>query len=1350
MIPLRIYYFMFFCFLFQKAYSYQVPNNFVKLNTEHGISNSIITALEKDNLGQLWIGTRNGLNKFDGENITVFKANDCKLNTLISNDITTIKKDKKGLLWIGTNIGLNSYNLKTNEFKRYIIKCPKDKLSHLIIKSIFQLKNGNLWIGTSRGLFIYDNNQDTFNPVSIESSDGYDLSSHTITSFFEDKDDVWITTNKGLCKLNKLENKLEYYRETKELNIQDIIFFEPHKLLLATKKNGLKLFNKKLSRLISSDLETKVQSKDIRKLQYDSHHNLWIGTFEGLYVLNQRNELLKLYNQKGRKESLSKNSIKDIYTDKLGEVIVGTYYGGINILNNDSSFNKIYYKKANSFKRLSLCNSMTRDKEGNMFFVSKGIKVFSKEKTFKKELSEKLSVGFQDKQIKKINIVKSQLWITTLKNGIFYFNLDTEKFEQNDILKHYNTNFKGVSVYDIVQFKNYLILGTFGSGLIVYNLKNFKFIKQFKNKFSERKVITHNQIRSLLLDATNNHLWIGTEKGITKFQFTADEKFEKPKISFYLNDNGDVLANKITSFLKTNKGEIIAGSYENGLFLYENNSFQSVYQNKDKFQLTSVYSILGQVKTSIFFTSNIGVTSYDLKTKEIRLHNESKTFKGNDFLMGACSIDDYGDFYFSTVNNVIRFNPNKLEIKDRKTDIILTNFQINQKDSNKNLLGLSTVYLNPDEHFFTIQFACPDFNNLHKNTYAYRLKGLNTEWIYTKQNEASFIPQKAGNYIFQVKLADIPNAQVKSIQVSIKSPWWKTYWAYSLYVLLIIAGIYLYGINYKNNLKLKFKLEKQKLKSQNQEILNKNKIDFFTNISHDLRTPLSLILLPLQQILKDYNGKVETFKKLKVIEGNANQLLKLSNEVLFFRSLEERKRFKIREENLISLVENVYKSFQDFATLKNIDFSFTSSTNCVNVYCNKFSLERVFYNLISNAFKHSPKNGKVKIEIRENKDNIAVKIFNFQKSPLKENEISNIFNNFYTKLDTNNPFQDFDSGFGIGLFIAKKIVDLHKGNIVVNNESFEEIIFKVEIKKGKSHFDEEILFEENKTKSKSDICYQYDVFNEQKLNIKKVDDLKFDKNKRTVLIVEDNTEFRDFLVDNFKNKYNIKIAENGKEGYKKVIECNIDLIISDIKIPLIDGIDLCKKIKHNENTNHIPVILLTSLSSEVDRFNGLLVGADGYFTKPFNISEFNLLASNLISTKVNAITKIKSENHIKTNSDDYVSREDDLINRAHFIVESYIEDYNFNVALFANELGLSRTMLFAKMKEYTNQTPKEFIICKRMKRAAKLIENKDFTIAEIAYKVGYKDCKHFSKVFKQHHELSPSVYRDKFFTECLK
>ncbi len=1350
MIPLRVYYFMFFCFLFQKAYSYQVPNNFVKLNTEHGLSNSIVTAVEQDNLGQLWIGTRCGLNKFDGDDITIFKVESDKESSLISNDITEIKQDRRGYLWIGTNTGLNKYDPKSKSFKKYFLLNSKNNSTPLIIKSVFELKNGDLWLGTSKGVFVYDSHADKFDILKTKSVLKSDLPNTTVSSFFENSKSIWIGTNQGLYKFDKETKELQYFAITKELNIQDIEIHTSSELWLATKRNGLKLFDKEENQLVFSKLASQVKSKDIRKLSYDSDRNLWIGTFDGLYVFNRYNQVQKITQEKGNRESLRKNSIKEIYTGKKGEVVVGTYYGGVNILDNNSSFKKVYYEESGLFKRLTLCNSMVKDEKGNFYFVSKGIKVFDKEKIFNKELSKKLSLDFSSKQIKRIKIFNSKLWISTLKNGFFCFDLNSEKFVKNDLINRINEKLDGTGVYDLVKHNDFLFLGSFGKGLLIYDLNTKKLVKHLVNDVFNDKNITHNQVRNLLLDTTKDNLWIGTEKGITRLHLNSYSNFSNPKVSFYLNANVTELPKKITSIFETNKGEVIAGSYEKGLFVFKNETFNSLPNNQAESKFSTVYSILGQVNNSIFFTSCLGVASYNLKTKRIGYHNEIKTFKGNDFLIGTQLTDSDGCFYFSTVNNVICFNPKKLKKEERNSEIILTNLLINQKDSHKNLSYINKINLNPEEHFFTIQFANPNFNHLQKNTYIYRLKGLNKDWIYTKDNEASFILQEAGNYIFEVKLANIKDSKVKQIPIIFKAPWWKTNWAYGLYLSLIIFGGYIYGINYKNNLKLKFKLAKQEFENQNQETLNKNKIEFFTNISHDLRTPLSLILLPLQQILKDYNGKVETFKKLKVIEGNANQLLKLSNEVLFFRSLEERKRFKIREENLISLVENVYKSFQDFAILKNIDFSFTSSTDCVNVYCNKLSLERVFYNLISNAFKHSPKNGKVKIEVRENKDNIAVKIFNFQKSPLNENEISNIFNNFYTKLDTNNPHQDFNSGFGIGLFIAKKIVDLHKGNIVVNNESFEEIIFEVEIKKGKSHFDEEILFEENKTNSKSDICYQYDVFNEQKLNIKKIDNLKFDKNKRTVLIVEDNTEFRDFLVDNFKNKYNIKIAEDGKEGYKKIIEHHIDLVISDIKIPLMDGIDLCKKIKHNENTNHIPVILLTSLSSDVDRFNGLLVGADGYFTKPFNISEFNLLISNLIKTKVNAISKISNENDIQIESNSYVSKEDDLINKAHFIIEKHIEDYNFNVALFANELGLSRTMLFAKIKEYTNQTPKEFITCKRMKRAAKLIENKDFTIAEVAYKVGYKDCKHFSKVFKQHHELSPSVYREKFFTECLK
>lgn len=1336
---------------------------FKKVSSSDGLSQSSVIAVHQDKLGQMWLGTRDGLNKYDGSKFTVYKNVPGDSSSISNDDILSIEEDKEAFIWIGTYNGLNRYNPRTDDFETYFHSNKKSSLSNNTIWSIEEIDGGEIWLGTTRGLSIYNKSKKNFKNLFHSSGDNTSIPNNHVLSILQtEKGEIYIGTAKGLAKVNKSNNSYSFNTLNDELYIQDLIEDDKGNLWVATKNEGLYWLAKGSDELKPYNASTGSKiNEDIRALTIDKEGRLWLGTYEGLSIITPQGKINKALNNPYKKTSLSRNTIKSLFTDKKGSVWIGTYYGGLNIWDTSNS-NFITFSQDGSKDQLSydVISSVEKDSSGNIYFGTEGggITVFDHQDPRARYITNSNFEWLPSDNIKSLLVTSQQkLWIGTFNQGLAVYDIQTKKIVPDIISNSLGKLLGNIGVYTIQEENDSIFwIGTFGKGVIRYNTYNKSF-ETFTSNPDSGNTLTCNQVRNILLDS-NNTIWVATEKGLNRIE--PKRESSNYTIEHYFFDEKANSGEDILTVYEDKKGRIWIGSKSNGLFLYRNKKLYSKEIIVNSQQLASpIHSILEDENNNLWISTNQGIVKYNPENESADLYNQNEGLISNEFNNNASLKFNSQRFYFGGPSGVSSFNPQEIVINNYSPQVILTDFKIKsgsendiaeQKIPNKSITYKDGVELAYDEANFSITFAIPNYINSTSNQYAYRLLGLEEEWTKTFNNEASYTIQDPGNYIFQVKGANndnVWNSEPTTLQVQVQPAPWRSWWAFLIYGVLIATALYGLIRIMKSKTRLKHELELEQLQRERNKMANKAKLQFFTNISHEFRTPLTLILGPLQQLLLNYKGSNKMYKKLLVVESNATHLLQLINQLMDFRKLENNQ-FKIEaaEGNIVKFTKEIYLSFKEFAKIGDYKYSFHTTDEEILVFYDRRKLERVFYNLISNAFRYTPKGGDIAIRIKKDDEKIQISVEDSGIGIRKEN-LDKVFERFY-EID-NNPKEKepYHQGTGIGLSIAKNIVKLHKGNIGVQSGGENEgSTFIVELPFGNKHFsDSEIIRD---FKFSDDISLYTRQLKRQELIFNKgVEDMVPDNERPSILVVEDNEPLRSFIGNLLKDDYNILEAENGNIAMEKALKYIPDLIISDVIMPEMVGTDLCSQIKKNLKTSHIPVILLTSRSSLIYKFEGLESGADDYISKPFNVKEFVLRVKNLLESTHRLKKKFSNENKLSPSDLTVSSMDEKLLEKALQIVEENIDNEQFNIPAFSSELGVSRTMLFTKIKAWTNFTPNEFITEIRMKRAAQLLEHGKINISQVSYRVGFKNPKYFSKCFQKKYGLTPSQYSDKFYED---
>jgi signal transduction histidine kinase/ligand-binding sensor domain-containing protein/DNA-binding response OmpR family regulator len=1335
------------------------------ISTTDGLSQSSVIAIHQDKFGQMWFGTRDGLNKYDGSKFTIFRNDVTNKNSISNNDILSIEEDNTGKIWVGTYNGLNCYDPVKNTFTRYLHTKTNHSISGNAIWSIREIGN-EMWFGTSKGLTIYNKKSKQFISVFHSDTDNTTVPSNNIITILKSKKgEIWIGTTKGLCQLTSRKNgKLTFknypLNAIDQLNVQAITEDNLGNLWVGTKNKGLLKFDKTSNAFVSflSDEKFREINTDIRSLAIDNHGSLWIGAYDGIYILGKDKSIQKINNSNN---SNGIDKVKSVYMDQKGSVWIGCYYKGVNIWDisnvNFSNYNQNSKKIPMSFDVVS---SIISDKNHNIYFGTEGggITIYNKNSEAVSYINSKSGQNIKN-DIKSMCLSGDVLWIGTYSKGLSAYNVASKRMEDNRIASDLNILLKESGVYSLkTEGNDILWIGTFGKGLIRYNTisKTFEVIG---NDIDKPNYLTNNIVRAILLDPKKG-LWVGTQNGLN---FIPSNNFlpNKYQIKHYFFDSASLSGDDILTLFQDSQKKIWVGTKAKGLHYFDGKKFNKINLKVGNTVITSIHSILEDDDKNLWISTNQGIIKYSTTLKTVVIYDQKDGLASNEFNDNAALKLDSNQFYFGSPSGATYFDAKKISLNPYAPQVLITNLKIkNQTIHANDSIGIleksigytKTITLDYDKANFSIDFAIPNYIRSKNNQYSYRLVGLENNWTTTKSTEAIFAIQNPGTYTFEVRGSNndgVWNKVPTTLTVIVNPAPWRSIWAFLLYGIVI--GLGLYGLIWimKSKARLKQKLELEYLETKRIEENNIAKLDFFTNISHEFRTPLTLILGPLQQILANYNGTNEMYKKLLVIEGSANHLLGLINRLMDFRKLENHQvTLESAEGNIVKFTKEIFLSFIEYAKDGGYNYTFESSEEEIPVYFDRYKLERVFYNLISNAFRYTPKGGNIHLKISHDTENLFIAIEDSGVGIAPEH-IDKIFDLFFEVPMHNNVQKNYNKGTGIGLSIVKNIVKLHKGNIEVTNKETEGVVFKVTLPLGRAHLLDSEIIPDFKI---SDDIDQYNAQLEtvEIIEPEDIGDFVVNDQKQTILIVEDHKVLRSFMKNLLKDDYNIIEAENGKIAFEKALQHVPNLIISDVIMPEMVGTELCSKIKANLKTSHIPVILLTSRTSLVYKFEGLESGADDYISKPFNLIEFKLRVKNLLNSTERLKNKFSSEDNFIPSEITVSSLDEDLLKKAFKIVEENISNEQFDIPFFCTELGVSRTMLFLKIKAWTNYTPNEFIHEIRLKRAAQLLEQNKLNVSEISYKVGFNNPKYFSKCFQKKYGETPTQFADKFFKSSVE
>lgn len=1300
----------------------------------NSLSDYAVNNIFEDATGTFWISTRNGLNEFNPytEKFIHHKPEEDNLNSISSEKIVTSCQDKSGSIWIGTRNGLNQYDPKTKKFIRYL-NDPSDKrsLSYNYVTSVFVDSKGNLWVGTQLGLNKYNYQSKNLSVFFNNPEDPESISGNLITTIFEDSNgNIWIGTSKGLNKLVSLSNEKARF----------IVY-----------KN-------------SSDDKTTLGDNNISSIAEDSKGNLWIGTISGgVSVFNPQTKIFKSYTRIDEdKNSLIDNMIKTICVDNFDNVWIGSFQKGISKYSPTQERFKLFQPDFNSLpetKRISITSIYIDEDKIWLGTEEQGIKVYSKN-NFPENINLLLEVNTETKP-KGIssNHVTSILkdsdgnfWIGTFGGGVNKYNpqnktVETFRYKREDVNSLGND-----FVHQIFKDSKETIWVALGLGSLNRfdkSAKNFKRFRFNPEKPDDTERPSSEEVTSIVEDDKGN-LWLGTTTGgLNKFD-TAKKVFTHFKHD--QKNKNSISNNRINSVFKDSKGKIWIGTFSGGLNYYDEAAKSFVhFLEKDGLPTNTIQAVAEDSEGNLWLTTTNGISIFNPSDKSFKNFDESDGLQGREFNQRAIAKDnDSGILYFCGASGVNIYSGQSIVENKNLPSIVLTEFKVFGQpklskyfndDSAKDQFE-RVIILDHDENVFSFEYASLDFTSPRRNLYKYKLEGFDKDWIDARnKREVTYTNLDPGNYVFRVVGSNSDgywNEKGLAISLIINPPFWKTWWAYTIYILLASIGFFAVRRYELNRIKLRNELRQKEFESKKLQEVDEIKSRFFANISHEFRTPLTIILGSLEK-LKTQLQKSTDDKDIVVMERNASRLLQLINQLLDLSRIESGNvKLNASENDLLKFLKRIAASFSSLANQKSISLTFNGipiddihDNDPIFIFYDKKKLETVFYNLLSNAIKFSPNNASVDVSTFVSEDKVKIKFLN-TGIEIPSEKLNNVFDRFYQT--DNSGTRNFE-GTGIGLSLVKEYVELHKGNVEVNSQD-NQTTFTVTLLTGKVHLsDSEIDFADENILSPI-----LPFASEQPILINSIDEI-VGADKTIILVVEDNADLREMIKENLSHEYMIIEAENGNKGLRLAEDYIPDLIISDIMMPEMDGYELSRKIKTNEKTNHIPVILLTAKADTRDKLEGLETGADDYLIKPFNSEELKIRVKNLIKIRKQMREKYQSQMLIIPSEVVVPSSQKVFIDRLISIIERNISNEKFSVEILADEIGLSRAQLHRKIKAITNQSPSEFIRNYRLQRAAELLKKDAGNIAEISYRVGFSSQAYFTKTFQEVYGQTPLDFK---------
>ena len=1124
--------------------------------------------------------------------------------------------------------------------------------------------------------------------------------------------------------------------------------------LITDKNNGLWLYNhsgniwyfnpatqfsKKLN-LIPHSI-AKIIDLERYNVFIDSKNLIWITTYgNGLFCYNPVTGKLDNYKYSPTENSLASDYLLSITEDKYGNIWIGSEYAGIiKIVKADYELQVIRPEKETSIGKNNNVRTIYEDSYNNIWVGTKNGSLY----LYDYNLSSNTCIQPDLNPYSLTEDSQHRIWVGTKGNGLYIFDQKTHKEIYHTKYNEDAPDKKGLSHNSIFNIfrdnKGRMWVGTFGGGLnLATPTKDGFTFTHFFNNLGNKSYIRY------VFQDSKNRIWAGTSDGIIRFD--PEELIRNPKayISYQLdlNKKNSLNCNDIKTFYEDKSGTIWIGTAGGGLnkYIEKTDSFEA-YTTKNGLSGDVISGILEDKKNNLWVSSENGITKFDVKNHSFMVYYFSEKTYGNHFNENANIYSENGNMLWGSLDGLLMFNPDSFVPNMNVPPVTLTNFFIysqkveaGEKDSplKRAISYTSQIHLNYKENTFTLEFATLALKDPQKNKYSYMLTNYDKQWsIPSNVNSVTYKNLPPGQYTFMVKGSNsdgIWNEQITTLEITITPPIWKSAYAYIFYILII--GIMLY---IAAKLALKFNILNNNIRIEKE--LTNHKLRFFTNISHEFRTPLTLIRGAVENLNEQQDVPQSVAKQVNVLNRNSIILTRLIDQLLEFRKLQNNVlTLDLEETDIISFSEYIYAGFQEVAAQKSINYTFSHNIKALEMFIDKRKVDKILYNLLSNAFKFTPKDGKIELVINANPETKTCLISVKDNGIGVDKEMQHLLFSRFMQINFSS------SGTGVGLSLVKEFVEGHKGKIWYESNEGGGSVFNVELSTDKDIYEGDRFISSShadiiEEKASSNVVYPSESTD---LQLPEIDDAVLGNYK--MLIIDDNDDIRNFLVDEFSKHFMVDTAENGLQGLEKARENNPDLIICDVMMPEMDGFEVTRCLKEDFQTCHIPIILLTAHSSIEHQLEGIQSGADAYIMKPFSLKYLVARVFKLIEQRELLKKRFSNEYVFDGNLITTTDKDKDFYNLINKILDDHIADYQFSVDKFAELAKLRRTIFYKKVKGITGLSPNELIKIKRLKKAAELLLTGQFTVSEVSFKVGFEDPFYFSKCFKTQYKCSPSKY----------
>ncbi|HPE76336.1 MAG TPA: two-component regulator propeller domain-containing protein [Draconibacterium sp.] len=1352
---------------------YSQDLNFKHININNGLSQNAVFAILKDSKGFMWFGTKDGLNKFDGYNFVIYQHNPFDSTTLSANYITSLYEDKRGLIWVGTyDGGVNAFDRKFETFYRVDLRKDSVSLRNVYeIKTIAEDLEGNIWVGTSGdGLFRIKTNVDNdhfvfstqrfYNDPENKNSIG----NNQVLSISSDKKGfLWLGTSNGLNRMDLKTNTFTQYNiNTKNPAADEVstsysinsVFETKNGTLWVGTLGGLVKFNRTDGSYIyyphKYDL-FRYGWGNITAIDEDSKGNLWIATPGELMNFNTQKETYSSFvHDPFDPKTISFNSVSTVYIDNTDMLWVGTTGMGIDYYDPSANRFKIFSFTPDKKSRTGSFSvrSILEDNSGDVWIGAEVLYKWERKTdkiiSFEKSSNEPTAFG-NTIIFSMIQCYNGDIWAATTE-GLFRYN--PKSGEQKLYI------FKADQKNGLPQQEVYTVFQDLDSVIWIATEKYLcKLTDSEKGTFhsiSYHSASTfYEQVRPVIFQDANREMWLGTKYGLLLFN-PVNETFKlfenHPDQPNSINNNliKSICADPIYPdrylWIGTNGG---LNRYDR-----ETNSF-FYYTEENGLPNNVIYGILPDEQNNLWLSTNKGLSRFNLQSGEFRNFDVNDGLQSNEFNTGAFFKSRQGEIFFGGIKGLNYFFPDQITENKNMPPVVLTKIKLAEESlsvkRNPDLLEKSVgetqkITLSHKEDIVTFEFAALEYSAPEKNQYEYMLENFNDKWINTGGlRSVTYTHLPPGDYIFRVKASNndgVWNSEGLALEVVVTPPWYRTWLALIIFglgftfVILLIRRYEMARINLKNQ------LEFEKISTDSLRHIAQMKSQFFANISHEFRTPLTLILGQVDSVMSSGINNSEK-SKLQVANRNARRLLKLINQLLDLSKLETGKmELNSLQYNMVGFLKSLLFSFESMASSKKITLSFKSVSDHIAVVFDMDKMEKVFYNLIFNAIKYTSENGEIEVEIKT-VDTIYIEIsVSDNGSGIPEKYIPHIFNRFFQVESSST--RNYE-GTGIGLALVKELVELHNGMVKVESSEGEGSTFTVKLPIGEiSKVEQPAIIKISEPDNYSEILEaEIAVENEGYTVVK---EMQNNDNREIVLVVEDNNDVRAFICDQLGNEYHIKQAENGENGLQIALETVPDLIITDLMMPKMNGLQLCKAIRNDERTSHIPVIMLTAKVGFDNKIEGLETGVDDYITKPFSSKELMVRVKNLINQRKLLRARFKTSTIIKPSEVSVLSIDQVFLDKIIQMIEANFENQDFTPELLASAVNMSVSQLNRKLNALINQPAGQLMRSLRLQRAADLLKQKAGTVSEICYQLDFNDPAYFSRAFKKQFGCSPSDF----------